>query len=99
MLLGGDAGERLEPVREMGGAVLDGPILQRGGHAVGGREVERLASRDRASERLVDRLREAGLLGLVAEDATAEDLRGAAVDGYLPPFGDCPIPDRLDCFT
>ena len=35
VLLGGDAGEGLEPVGEMGGAVLYGPVPHGGGHGVG----------------------------------------------------------------
>ena len=42
VLLGGDAGHRLEPVRVVRGAVLDGPVLQRAGDGVGDR-------RDRAA--------------------------------------------------
>ena len=41
VLLGGDAGERLEPVRVVGGAVFDGPFLHRVGDDVGDLEVER----------------------------------------------------------
>ena len=44
VLLGGDAGHRLEPVRVVRGAVLDRPVLQRRRHGVGGR-------RDRAARR------------------------------------------------
>ena len=47
VLLGGDAGHRLEPVRVVGRAVLDGPVLQRAGDGVGDRRIERFAVRDR----------------------------------------------------
>ena len=35
MLLGGDAGQGLEPVGEMGRAMLNGPVLHSGGNCVG----------------------------------------------------------------
>ena len=40
VLLGRDAGKRLEPVGVMRGAVRDRPVLHRGGHRVGDAEVE-----------------------------------------------------------
>src|SRR5208283_734362 len=41
MLLGGQAGHRLEPVRVMGRSSLERPLLDRGGDHVGDRWVER----------------------------------------------------------
>src|SRR3712207_8462349 len=41
VLLGGQAGERLEPVRVVGGAPLERPVLHGRGDRVGQRHVER----------------------------------------------------------
>ena len=76
VLLGGDSGHRLEPVRVVGRAVLDRPVLQRGRDGVSGRDVERLPSRDRRAQRAVRRLRQPLLLKLVVERKAAEDLGG-----------------------
>ena len=54
VLLGGDAGERLEPVRVVRGAVFDGPFLHRVGDDVGDLEVERAILLDGLGEVLVD---------------------------------------------
>ena len=51
VLLGRDAGHRLEPVRVVGRAVIDGPVLQRAGDGVGNRRIEGLALRDRPAQR------------------------------------------------
>ena len=51
VLLRGDAGQRLEPVRVVGRTVFDGPVLERGGDDVRDRVIDRLAVRDRAPER------------------------------------------------
>ena len=48
VLLGGEAGQRLEPVGVVRGAVLDRPVLHRGGDDVGHGRVERLPSVDGA---------------------------------------------------
>ena len=72
VLLGGDAGHRLEPVGVVRGAVLDGPVLQRGGDDVGDRRVERLALRDGAPQRAIDVLGQPGALGFVVERERAE---------------------------
>ena len=58
MLLGGDARQRLEPVREVRGTVLERPVLHRVGHLVGDVDVERLALLDDLHEFLVRRLRQ-----------------------------------------
>ena len=68
VLLGGDAGQRLEPVRVVRRAVLDRPVLQRRRDRVSGRDVERLAARDRRAQRAIHRLRQPLLLHLVVED-------------------------------
>ena len=59
VLLGGEAGQRLEPVGVVGGAVLDRPVLHRGRHDVGHGRVERLAAVDGAEQAAVDLLRQA----------------------------------------
>ena len=53
VFLGGDAGERLEPMRVVRRALLDGPFLHRMRHDVGNFDVERLSPLDGAHERLV----------------------------------------------
>ena len=72
VLLGGDAGQRLEPVRVVRRAVLDRPVLHRRGHRVGDRRVERLAVRDRPPQRVIDRLGQPRLLHCVVEHQAAE---------------------------
>ena len=62
VLLGGDAGQRLEPVRVVRGALLDRPVLERRRHRVGHGRVERLAVRDRPPQRVIHRLRQPLLL-------------------------------------
>src|SRR5690606_6116480 len=88
VLLGGDAGERLEPVRVVRRLMLDRPVAQGRGHRVGDGGIERLAEGDRPPERLVDVLRQARLLDLVVEGQGAEGIRGA---GEVAPDA----PDRL----
>ena len=72
VLLGGDAGQRLEPVRVVRRAVLDRPLLHRGRDRVGDRDVERLAVRHRAAQRVINRLGETRLLDFVVEHEAAE---------------------------
>ena len=76
MLLGRDAGERLEPVGVVRGAVLDRPVLQRARHDVREGRVERLGLRDGAPERTVDILRQTGALRFIVEGQRAEVLAG-----------------------
>ena len=54
VLLGGRAGQRLEPVRVVRGALLQRPLLHRLRDGVGQRGVERLAALERPLQRLVD---------------------------------------------
>ncbi len=98
VLLGGDAGHRLEPVRVVRRAVLDGPVLQRGGHRVGGRDVERLAARNRRAQRPVCRLRQSLLLHLVVEHEAAKELGGLAGRDRRAALVHRPVPDALDGF-
>ncbi len=91
MLLGRQAGHRLEPVREVGGPVLHGPLAHRGGDDVGDRRVERRALLDRIPQGLVDVLRQPRLHDLVGEDVDPEQLpdrrvrAGGAATGHRPP--------------
>ena len=72
VLLGGDAGQRLEPVRVVRRAVLDRPLLHRRRDRVGDRDIERLAVRHRAAQRVIDRLGQPRLLHFVVEHEAAE---------------------------
>ena len=56
VLLGGQAGHGLEQVREVGGALFDGPVLHGGGDGVGDGRVERRAVLDGLLQRLEDGL-------------------------------------------
>ena len=78
MLFRRDAGQRLEPVGVVGGAVLDGPILEGAGDDVGDGRIDRLALGHRASKRAVHILRQTGALRLVVERQRAELLAGFA---------------------
>ena len=83
VLLGGQAGHRLEEVGVVGGAVLEGPVLHGAGDRVGDGRVERQPLLDRLLQRLEDRLRQPGLLDFLTENQLAEevlDVRGAEVD-------------------
>ena len=57
MLFSGDAGQRLEPVREVRRAVSDRPIFHRFGHRVGHANVQFFAFVDRLAKGLVDLFR------------------------------------------
>jgi hypothetical protein len=56
----------------VGGAVLDGPVLQRAGDDVGERGVERLGLRDRPAQRAVDILGQPGALHFIVERERAK---------------------------
>ena len=84
MLLGGHAGQRLEPVREVGGALLQRPLLHRGGDGVGEVGLERLALGERLLELLVGRLREPLALDRAREDVGAEDVGARLGEIGLP---------------
>ena len=81
MLLGGRAGERLEPVRVVRRALLHRPFLHRGGDGVGEDRVERRALVERLLQALEDLRREALALDGRGEDVGAEDL--VAGDGEV----------------
>ncbi len=73
VLLGGQAGEGLKPVRVVGRAVLDRPVLHGGRHDVGDRRVERLAAIDGAEQAAVDLLGKALPHHAAGEHVAAED--------------------------
>ena len=99
VLLGRDAGQRLEPVRVVRGAVLDRPVLQRRRHRVGRRQLERLAARDRRAQRAIRRLRQALLLHLVVEHEAAEDIGGFLGRGRGDAaIGQRPVTNAFDGF-
>ena len=72
VLFGGDAGQRLEPVRVVRRAVFDRPFLHRLCHRVGTRRVKRIAVGDRPPQGVIDRLGEPRLLHTVVEDEAAK---------------------------
>ena len=96
MLLRGDARQWLEPVRVVRRAVLDGPVLERGGDDVRCRGVERLTDRDRAAECFVDLLRQPCLLHVVVERETPKCIGGARQFAGGLTGGDAPVSDSLD---
>ena len=73
VLLGGRAGERLEPVGVVRGAVLDRPVLHRGGHHVGHGVIEGLALIDGPDQALEDVLGEPLPHHRAREDVAAVD--------------------------
>ncbi len=79
MLLGRQAGQRLEPVGEVGGAVLDRPVLHRGRDHVGHLRVQRLAPVDRPQQALVDLLRQP-----LAHDGTGKHI---GAEDFINAFG------------
>ena len=108
VLLGGDAGERLEPVRVVRRAVLDRPVLHRARHFVGDRQIERFAVGDGAAQGLIHRLRQPRLLHLVVEHQTPERSVSARTDpvrghrARFPRFlrrGNRPVADGADRFA
>ena len=74
VLLGGQAGQRLEPVRVVGGALLHRPLAHRLGDRVGQLRVERVAGLQRRGQLLEDVLGQAGALLVGREDVGAEDV-------------------------
>ena len=102
VLLGRDAGERLEPVREVRGALLERPLLHRVRDLVGDVQVERLAVVDDLAELLVRRLGEPLLHHGVREQQAAVLLRDPVL-AHVRPFsrrcGLRPNTLRAHCFT
>ena len=97
VLLGRDAGQRLEPVRVVGRAVLDRPFLRGLGHRVGHRAVERFGLHDGAAQRLVHLLRQTLLLFRVVENQAAE--RKFRTDGRRPFLSHGPVANCADRFA
>ncbi len=83
VLLGGQAGHRLEQVREVRGALFDRPVLHGGGDGVGDGRIERSALLDGLLEGLEDRLGQPFALHGFVEDVDAEqvlDVRFLEID-------------------
>ncbi|MFT3684869.1 MAG: hypothetical protein QM783_08065 [Phycisphaerales bacterium] len=74
VLLGRQAGERLEPVGVVRCAAVDRPVLHRGGHHVGELGVELLAVLDGPHEALEGLLGETLAHGALGEDVLAVEL-------------------------
>ena len=74
VLLGGQAGHRVEDVGVVGGALFQCPVLHRGRHRVGDRRVEFRALLDRRDHGFEDRLGQPHLHLCLREDIRSEDL-------------------------
>ena len=102
VLLGGDAGHRLEPVRVVRRAVLDGPVLQRRGDDVGDGRRRGLSpcAMARRSARYTS-FGQAGALHLVVERQRAELVARLAsarlVVGLTPEIPAADVADRVAC--
>ena len=75
VLFGSDAGQRLEPVGEMGGAVFDGPVLHRVGHSIGDLVIQARAFVDGLFQRGIYIVRKSRFHDAVVKDLTAEIIR------------------------
>ena len=84
MLLRGDAGKRLEPVRIVRAAVFDGPFLHGVRHGIGGILVERRSVLDGLVQALVHRLGQAVMHDLVVEHHASVDLADIFRHELLP---------------
>ena len=82
VLLSGDAGQWLEPVRKMCCTVIDGPVFHRLGDGVGHADIEPASLVDRFSERSVDIRGEGGTHDTVIEDHTSEIFRYCIHDHF-----------------
>jgi hypothetical protein len=78
--------------------MFDGPVLERNGDCVGGREVKGLATRDGGAQRAICRFRQPLLLHLVVEDEAAEQFGGLDGRRRSASFGRRPLADALDGF-
>ena len=91
VLLGGDAGHRLEPVRVMRGALLDGPVLHRvrdDGGDLGGQP---LVVVDGVYDLLVRLVRQTGLHHGLGKYHGTEDLGDIAHILYSPSYPACAV--------
>ena len=84
-------GHRLEPMRVVGRAVIDGPVLQRAGDRVGNRRIEGLALGDRPAQRTEHVLGQPRALNFFIERQRSVFLRrlslrrrGGPAAGYSP---------------
>ena len=81
MLLGGGAGQRLEPDRVVRGPALQRPDLHRIGHLVGNPRINRRAAADGPGKRLEGRVRK-----IVAHDFQTEHILPVDICQHLPGF-------------
>ena len=79
----GDAGQRLEPVREMRRAVLNGPVLHRIRHRIGNFMIQSRALIDGFFQRSVNIVRKSRFHNTVVKDLTSEILRYGGHRGSL----------------
>lgn len=84
MLLGGNARQRLEPVREMRGALRHRPFLHGMGNRIGDVQVEGLALLDGVAELLVDVGRQVLFHDTVGKDHGTVAIGQALCHGLLP---------------
>ncbi len=77
VLLGGDAGQRLEPMGVVGGTVGDRPILHGGGHCIGHAGIQLCAVIDGLAQGLVDLRTQIGLHHPIVKHQTAEIIRNS----------------------
>ena len=96
VLLGRQAGHRLEPVGEVRRPVLHRPFAHRGRDHVGDRRVERSAFLDRVSQRFVDIFGQTCLHHLIGKDIDAEKLTDRRRQPRGSTAGKRPVRDRLD---
>ena len=84
VLLGGDAGHGLEPVGEVSGPLLDGPILHGVGHHGGGSAVQALALVHGALHLLEHVLGQTGAHDGVIENIAAEEISYILIFHFVP---------------
>ena len=83
VLLTGDAGQGLEPVGVMGGALLDGPALHDAGHHVGHFQIERLTLFDGRLQALVGRAGQTLAHLMLVKDFAAVKFHDGCCHNYL----------------
>ena len=84
VLFAGGAGQRLEPVGVMGGALLDGPAFHHAGHDVRHVQIQRLALLDGSLQALVGRAGQTLAHLMLVEDFAAVDLHNGAAILHTP---------------
>jgi len=98
VLLGGEPGHRLEQVGIVRGTVFECPVLHGRGNRIRNAGIERNTLLDGLLKSLEHRLRQPGLLHLLAEHQRPEqilDVSGAEIDLVQVVFS---VRNRIDCF-